>query len=225
MIPGGGSTGAGGNGGFNGTSFIGDEGGVNLSGLPFVGGLFPNAAQRMQRELQTQASNTMGAMRPGIAEGFQNIWNGVQQAYNPAQQALMSIYGGKPQGGADWLSSAAQPIGSQSGGGAPKPAPPDPWSTSTSAIASSGIRGGQANPGGFMGQIPIVGGMMGGMGGMMPGGGGFPGLGGGGMPGMGGGGLGGMIPGMGGQGGGPLGGLMPGMGGGGGLGGLLKGLF
>lgn len=210
MLPGGGSTGAGGNGGFNGTSFIGDEGGVNLSGLPFVGGLFPNAAQRQQRELQMQASNTMGAMRPGIAEGFQNIWNGVQQAYNPAQQALMSIYGGKPPGGPPIGGAMGSAAGSMAGGGAPSK-PVDPWTAGAGLPA--GFRPSSAT--GFMGSMPIVGGMLGGMGGLFPGGGGGGPMGG----------LGGMVPSFGG------GGLPGGLGGGGlgggalgGLGGLLKGI-
>lgn len=200
MLPGFGSSGNGGNGGFNGTSFIGDQGGVNLSGLPFVGGLFPNAAQQMQRQMMANAANTLGAMQPGIAQGFQNIFNGTQQAYGPAQRALAMMYGGAP------ASAPSGDMGSLAGKFAAGGAAPSggggqsPGSALSQANGMLGIGGGGGG-GGFMGSLT-------GLLGATPLGGGGP-LGG--LMGGGGGGLGGILGGLGGGGGGPLGGLLGGL--------------
>lgn len=206
----------GGGGGFNGTSFIGDSGGVNLSGLPFVGGLFPNAAQQQQRQAMADAASAYGAMRPGVAQGFGNIWSGVQQAYTPAERALQAMYGGgtAPNSGG-WAPGGARPMpgggpSSITSGGGPRPS--DNSGGGSSPFGQGGLLGmasgdplggalfGQGGPMGFAGRQ--AGGALGGgggLGGLLGGGGLFGG--GGGSP------LGGLGGIFGGGGGGPLGGL------------------
>jgi hypothetical protein len=214
-------------------SGMGEGLGINLSGIPFIGGLFPNPAEKAMRDSLANAVTSYGNMREPQAQGYQNLMGRVGQSFAPVQSALSWMYGGPDQGGAGGGSGQA-PSG-----------PPPPQMGTPLAPAQSAP---QQSPGGSFGALgpfrsPLGGapggGGGGGLAGMIPGfsGGGLPGLprlpglpGGGGppdvpgmpsgLPGMGGlpgmsgsplgglgGGLGGLLPGMGGGNGGPLGGL------------------
>src|SRR5512139_673449 len=95
---GGGGGGAGGSG-----SLLGNNGmvgglmggiGLNLSQIPFVGGMFPDPnAPAMQAAMQN-AANTYASQRPVTAQAFENLMNQVRAGYQPAQNALASMYGG-----------------------------------------------------------------------------------------------------------------------------------
>ncbi len=82
--------------------------GINLSGIPFVGGLFPDPNQKAMREALMNASNQMALQRQQSAAGFQNLAGQMLSAYAPAQNALSQMYGG---GGAP-QAAASSPVSS-----------------------------------------------------------------------------------------------------------------
>lgn len=129
--------------------------GINLSGIPFLGGLFPDPNQKAMRDALNSASSMMGNQRVQQAAGYQNLANNALGALQPAQNALSQMYGGTGQMG------PTPPGGFQPG-----------WLPQQQAPQQSSGGGSGDMLGG------ILGGILGG------GGGGMPGLGGGIMPGM-----------------------------------------
>lgn len=205
--------------------------GINLSGIPFVGGLFPDPAQKAMRDSLAAAVGSYQNMREPQAQGYQNLMARAGAGFAPVQSALNWMYGGPDQSQPSPPSSSGSPGPSYN---SPSPSQgmqsPGPSPSALTNMATQSV-----NPGGLMGSV------MGNLPGMGGGGplGGIPGFGGG-MPGLPkgapslSGGLPSLpgLPGLGGGGGGFPGapGLpslpgLPGMGGGslfGGLGGLFK---
>lgn len=198
---------------------MGDMTGINLSGIPFVGGLFPDPNQKAMRDALQNASNMMGAQRAQTAGAYQNLANNALGALQPAQNALYQMYGG-----------GSQPLGTYDFGQSAPPLPPHLISQTRgmdTILAGAGNDlaanfPGNSGGGGLLGGLLGGGNGTGGLGGMLGGMLGGPSGGQGGMPFFGGGQVGALRP-MNQQpsgGGGLLGGLL-----GGGGGGLLGGLF
>ncbi len=83
---------------------MGDMTGMNLSGIPFIGGMFPDPNQKAMRDALANASAMMGAQRAQTAGAYQNLANNMLGAMQPAQNALTMMYGGgsgAPTGGFD----------------------------------------------------------------------------------------------------------------------------
>lgn len=90
---GGGSSGAGGGG------IIGDNGGVNMSQIPFIGGMMPNPNEKAMREALQRAQVAYGDHRGQSAQAYQNMLGQVLNSYQPVQNALGAMYGGPKQPG------------------------------------------------------------------------------------------------------------------------------
>ncbi len=127
---------------------VSDSTGINLSGIPFVGGLFPDPNQKAMREALMNASNQMGAQRAQSAAGFQNLAGQMLSAYAPAQNALSQMYGGPspPPSGAGSAAqgmSVAQPGFLESSGlfGGGSPGQGSRSVTSASNLLNQGARG------------------------------------------------------------------------------------
>lgn len=179
------------------TSGLGGMAGINLSGIPFVGGMFANPAEAQMRDSMAGAANQYQGMREPAAQGFQNMMGRTHDMYQPAHDALNWMYGSPQQPQA--------PQGQPPQMGAPPPQAPTPHpqahSSGGGGPAMSTIGAGL---GGLLGGGP-VGALGAGLGANAMGSGSAKG------------GLGGMLGGF--AGGGTLGGY------GGGLGGLLGGLM
>lgn len=94
---------------------MGDMTGINMSGIPFIGGMFPDPNQKAMRDALQNASNMMGAQRSQSAAAYQNAANNMLGALQPAQNALSMMYGGgggTPTGGFD-MSQFGPPQGAQ----------------------------------------------------------------------------------------------------------------
>jgi hypothetical protein len=162
------------------------NGGINLSGIPFIGGMFPNPNEAAMQQGIKNVQAATAAYRPQMAQAYQNLAGDQLAALQGPQQALLQMYGGQPPPGPS--------ISNPSHGGSPSM-----QASSPPPQASGGSSGGSS--GGFLG------GMLGGdpLGGLM-GAGGLGGI-------LGGGGMTSGLPGFGnGQSGGPLGGILGGMG-------------
>lgn len=160
------------------------NGGINMSQIPFIGGLFPNPNEAAMQQAIQNAGGQFAAYRPQLAQAYQNLAGDQLAALQGPQNALMQMYGGKPPPGPS--------ISNPSPGGPPSTSTPPP-----SGGSLGGLIGGMVGGGGQGGSQGA-----GGLGGLF---GGLPGLGGGnpmsGLPGFGNG-----------QSGGPLGGILGGMG-------------
>lgn len=146
------------------------SGGLNMSQIPFIGGMFPNPNEAAMQQAIQQSQNDLSAYRPQMAQAYQNLAGNQLASYQPAQGALMQMYGGSiPQG---------PTIANPSPGGMPpgqsSPQQPPSGGSSSSGDPLSGLMGGLPGLGG--GGLPGLGGA-GGLGGLM-GGGGLPGFGG-----------------------------------------------
>ena len=89
---GGGLPGIGGAG--NGGTLLG-QGGINLSGIPFIGGMFPNPNEAAMRDAMGAAGQSYANMRPQMAQGYQNMVSQFQNQMSHAAQALANMYGGQ----------------------------------------------------------------------------------------------------------------------------------
>ena len=78
----------------NGGTLIGQNG-INLSGIPFIGGMFPNPNEGAARDAMNAAGQAYGNMRPQMAQGYQNMVSQFQNQMSPASQALANMYGGQ----------------------------------------------------------------------------------------------------------------------------------
>ncbi len=205
--------------GGGGGMFSNTNGGLQLSQIPFIGGLFPNPNEGAARDAMAAAGAAYGAMRPSSAQGYQNLVSQNQNALAPAHQALANMYGGQHGQNSDVTAAMADQSGSTGGN----------YGAAVGSMLAGGPKpsdnSGKGNPAmSFLNTLDPLGGL-GSLGGAM---GGFMGLGGGqggpmgavqgGMSNPPGGGLLGGILGGGGGGGGLLGGLLGGGGGGGPLG-------
>lgn len=170
----GGMLGSGGQGAGGGGGILSNNGGgMQLYNMPFIGGLFPNPNEQAKLQAIKQVGQNYGAYRPEMAQAYQNMIGSQLGALQPAQGALMQMYGGKPPPGPT--------ISNPSPGGSPLP-PPQPSSGGSPGGSSGGSGGGL---GSLFGGLPGMGGMgglpgmsgIGGLGGML-GGGGLPGFGG-----------------------------------------------
>lgn len=182
--------------------------GINLSGIPFVGGMFGSPEEAAMRQSMANAVQSYQNMREPQAQGYQSAMARFGQGMQPVQSALNWMYGG-PEAGQGGQAPPQQSPG-------PAPSVPPSGGGGTSLFPSGGGGGGG---GGLLGGIGGIGGMLGlgqnaplglpgpGLGGAlsgnptgnlpglgwkgpsgMPGGGmlsGLPGMGGGGIPGLG----------------------------------------
>lgn len=200
---------------------MGDSLGINFSGIPFIGGMFPNPAEAAANEAIRQAAGVYGGLIPQIAQAYGNLHQNALGNFGPVQNALRQIYGGDtgmggaPVGGPNGRDVALnRQMGGSAGGltGAFGGLPSPSYGPGGGLLGGlSGMPGLGSLPGLGGGGMPFGGaGGLPGLGGLFGGGGGMPGL-----PGLGGGG---GLPGIGGGGG------LPGMPGGGGGGGLLGSL-
>jgi hypothetical protein len=78
----------------NGGTLIGQNG-INLSGIPFIGGMFPNPNEAAMRDAMGAAGQSYANMRPQMAQGYQNLASQFQNQMSPAAQALANMYGGQ----------------------------------------------------------------------------------------------------------------------------------
>lgn len=174
----------------NGGTLIG-QGGINLSGIPFIGGMFPNPNEAANRDAMAAAGQAYGNMRPQMAQGYQNIASQFQNQLAPVHQALDNMYGQHGQNSDVTANIAAQqpPMmasGANQGAMAGlNGAHGSQYSGPFSQGVMPGVMGTIFDPGGMLGIGNGFLGMGHGGGGLM-GGGGIPGMGGGGLPGLGG---------------------------------------
>lgn len=160
----GGMLGSGGQGAGGGGGILGNNGGgLQLYNMPFIGGLFPNPNEQAKLQAIKQVGQNYAAYRPQMAQAYQNMIGSQLGSLQPAQNALMQMYGGKPPPGPT--------ISNPSPGGSP-PSPPPASSGGSPGGSSGGGLGGIFGGGG----LPGLGGI-GGLGGLL-GGGGLPGFGG-----------------------------------------------
>lgn len=205
----GGLLGGGGGGGLiggagNGGTLLG-QGGINLSGIPFIGGMFPNPNEGAVRDAMAAAGQSYANMRPQMAQGYQNIASQFQNQMAPASQALANMYGGQHGQNSDVTGAIAAQQQPQMGAPQHTPSP----STASDRTTDDGVGnsdplmnfvntidplGGLGSIGGSFGGLFGLNGGKGGpmgavqgathgggiLGGLLGGGGGLPGLGGGG---------------------------------------------
>lgn len=105
---------AGGGGGM----FSNQNGGLQLSQIPFIGGLFPNPNEGAVRDAFNAAGQSYGGMRGQMGQGYQNIASHFQNQMAPARQALMNMYGGQQGQNSDVTGAIAQQQGPRDSGAA-----------------------------------------------------------------------------------------------------------
>jgi hypothetical protein len=202
--------------------FSNNGGGLQMSQIPFIGGMFPNPNEAAMRDAMTAAGQAYANMRPQQAQGYQNIMSQVQNQMAPASQALANMYGGQHGQNSDVTAAIAAQNPRDSGaaqGALAGLSGPRPSDNSGKGQSGNDPLGGFLTTLDPVGGLSSIGGSFGGLFDLDGGGGGPMNALKGGMGGMSGGGLlGGLL-----GGGGGLGGILGGGGGGGmpGLGGMF----